>query len=55
MPEDFVRSLAGNCVATVVIAAWEKDLDVALAKKVLAGDVVVDLSADAAPTMTAAE
>ena len=39
-------NLIGNCVATVVIAAWEKDLNVALAKRVLAGDVVVDLAAD---------
>ena len=39
-------NLIGNCVATVVIGAWEKDLDVALAKKVLAGDVTVDLVTD---------
>jgi aerobic C4-dicarboxylate transport protein len=40
-------NLIGNCVATVVIGAWEKDLDVALARKVLAGDVTVDLVTDA--------
>jgi aerobic C4-dicarboxylate transport protein len=40
-------NLIGNCVATVVIAAWEGDLDVAIAKRVLAGDVAVDLTADA--------
>ena len=40
-------NLIGNCVATVVIAAWEGDLDVAVAKRVLAGDVAVDLTADA--------
>jgi aerobic C4-dicarboxylate transport protein len=39
-------NLIGNCVATVVIGAWEKDLDVALARRVLAGEVVVDLLAD---------
>jgi aerobic C4-dicarboxylate transport protein len=36
-------NLIGNCVATVVIGAWEKDLDVSLAKRVLAGEVPVDL------------
>jgi aerobic C4-dicarboxylate transport protein len=39
-------NLIGNCVATVVIAAWEGDLDVAVAKRVLAGVVPVDLAAD---------
>ncbi len=39
-------NLIGNCVATVVIAAWEKDLNVPLAKQVLAGDVVVDIVGD---------
>jgi aerobic C4-dicarboxylate transport protein len=39
-------NLIGNCVATVVIAAWEGDLDVAVAKRVLAGVVLVDLAAD---------
>ncbi len=42
-------NLIGNCVATVVIGAWEKDLDVSLAKRVLAGDVVVDIVADSSP------
>jgi aerobic C4-dicarboxylate transport protein len=48
-------NLIGNCVATVVIAAWEKDLDVALAKQVLAGDVLVDIIEDTAPIVLAAE
>jgi aerobic C4-dicarboxylate transport protein len=48
-------NLIGNCVATVVIGAWEKDLDVALAKRVLAGDVTVDLITDAAEVPAAAE
>ena len=48
-------NLIGNCVATVVIGAWEKDLDVALARKVLAGDVTVDLVSDTAPAVVAAE
>jgi aerobic C4-dicarboxylate transport protein len=39
-------NLIGNCVATVVIAAWERDLDLALAKEVLAGRVAVDLADD---------
>jgi aerobic C4-dicarboxylate transport protein len=40
-------NLIGNCVATVVIAAWEGDLDVAVARRVLAGGVPVDLTAEA--------
>jgi aerobic C4-dicarboxylate transport protein len=48
-------NLIGNCVATVVISAWEKDLDVALAREVLAGDVAVDLLSDEAPAVVAAE
>jgi aerobic C4-dicarboxylate transport protein len=32
-------NLIGNCIATVVIAAWEGDLDVTVAKRVLAGGV----------------
>jgi aerobic C4-dicarboxylate transport protein len=35
-----VGNLIGNCIATVVIAAWEKDLDLERAKAVLAhGDI----------------
>ena len=37
-------NLIGNCVAAVVIAAWEKDLDLGTAKKVLDGEVVVDVT-----------
>ena len=32
-----VGNLIGNCVATVVIAAWEGDIDRAVAAKVLDG------------------
>jgi aerobic C4-dicarboxylate transport protein len=42
-------NLIGNCVATVVIGAWEKDLDVAMARQVVAGDVVVDIIEGAKP------
>src|SRR5216684_2550272 len=35
-------NLIGNCVATVVVAAWEKDIDLPLAKRVLDRDVVVE-------------
>jgi len=35
-------NLIGNCVATVVIAAWEGDIDRAQAHRVLDGDVAVD-------------
>jgi aerobic C4-dicarboxylate transport protein len=38
-------NLIGNCVATVVIAAWEKDVDLATARKVLDGEVQVDVTA----------
>ena len=38
-------NLIGNCVATVVIAAWEGDLDRAQAHRVLDGDVLVDVTA----------
>jgi aerobic C4-dicarboxylate transport protein len=48
-------NLIGNCVATVVIGAWEKDLDIALARKVLAGDVAVDLLSDETPAAVPAE
>lgn len=48
-------NLIGNCVATVVIGAWEKDLDVALAKRVLAGDVAVDIIEDSGPGVVPAE
>jgi aerobic C4-dicarboxylate transport protein len=48
-------NLIGNCVATVVIGAWEKDLDTALARRVLAGDVTVDIVTDATGAPVAAE
>jgi aerobic C4-dicarboxylate transport protein len=38
-------NLLGNCVATVVIAAWEGDLSLATAKAVLNGEVPVDVTA----------
>ncbi len=39
-------NLIGNCVATVVVAAWEKDLDLAQAKRVLDGDLMLEATAD---------
>ena len=48
-------NLIGNCVATMVIGAWEKDLDFVLAWKVLAGDVAVDLLSDKTPIAVAVE
>ena len=48
-------NLIGNCVATVVIGAWEKDLDVSLARRVLAGELKVDIANDASPAAVAAE
>jgi len=38
-------NLIGNCVATVVVAAWEGDLDLAKARRVLDGDELVDVTA----------
>jgi aerobic C4-dicarboxylate transport protein len=38
-------NLIGNCVATVVVAAWEGDLDRAKAKQVLDGAEMVDVTA----------
>jgi aerobic C4-dicarboxylate transport protein len=38
-------NLIGNCVATVVVAAWEGDLDRAKAQHVLNGDELVDVTA----------
>jgi aerobic C4-dicarboxylate transport protein len=38
-------NLIGNCVATVVIAAWENDLDRERAKEVLDGNLTVDVTA----------
>ena len=38
-------NLIGNCVATVVVAAWEGDLDHAKAQAVLDGDELVDVTA----------
>ena len=38
-------NLIGNCVATVVVAAWEDDLDRAKAAKVLDGEEMVDVTA----------
>jgi aerobic C4-dicarboxylate transport protein len=40
-----VGNLIGNCVATVVVAAWEGDLDYAQAQEVLDGTEVVDVTA----------
>jgi hypothetical protein len=39
----------------VVIGAWKNDLHIALAKKVLAGDVTVDIIADSVSAPVAAE
>src|ERR1700693_4712491 len=38
-------NLIGNCVATVVIGAWEHEGDLPTAKRVLDGDVKVDVTA----------
>jgi aerobic C4-dicarboxylate transport protein len=38
-------NLIGNCVATVVVAAWENDLDRDKARRVFDGAEVVDVTA----------
>jgi aerobic C4-dicarboxylate transport protein len=38
-------NLIGNCVATVVIGTWEHEVDLPTAKRVLDGDVPVDVTA----------
>jgi aerobic C4-dicarboxylate transport protein len=38
-------NLIGNCVATVVVAAWEKEIDLPLAERVLDSDVLVEAGA----------
>jgi aerobic C4-dicarboxylate transport protein len=38
-------NLIGNCVATVIVAAWEGDLDHATASRVLGGNEFVDVTA----------
>src|ERR1700729_750852 len=38
-------NLIGNCVATVVIGTWEHEVDLPTAKRVLDGDVQVDVTA----------
>ena len=48
-------NLIGNCVATVVVAAWEKDLDREQAARVLAGAQVVDVTTDGLAANPAAE
>jgi aerobic C4-dicarboxylate transport protein len=40
-----VGNLIGNCVATVVIGAWEHELDMTTAKHVLDGETTVDVTA----------
>jgi aerobic C4-dicarboxylate transport protein len=37
-------NLIGNCVATVVIGAWEGEVDMATAKRVLGGEEAVDVT-----------
>jgi aerobic C4-dicarboxylate transport protein len=38
-------NLIGNCVATVVVAAWEGDLDRTRAQHILNGEELVDVTA----------
>jgi len=38
-------NLIGNCVATVVVGAWEREVDLSNAKRVLDGELKVDVTA----------
>lgn len=44
-----LTNMIGNCVATVVVGVWEKDIDRSLAHKVLDGEIEVDLNAPVEP------
>ena len=44
-----LTNLIGNCVATIVVAAWESDIDKARARRVLNGDADLQFVADATP------
>jgi aerobic C4-dicarboxylate transport protein len=39
-----LTNLLGNCIATVVVAVWEKDIDKIRARRVLAGEAVTQLA-----------
>jgi len=45
-----VTNLIGNCVATVVVAVWEKDIDKDQARKVLDGEIELSI-AEPAPAL----
>jgi aerobic C4-dicarboxylate transport protein len=40
-----LTNMIGNCVATVVIGVWEKDIDRQRARQVLDGEITIDLNA----------
>jgi aerobic C4-dicarboxylate transport protein len=48
-------NIIGNCVATVVVAAWERDFDGVQARQVLSGAVTVDILDDAGPSVLTEE
>ena len=48
-----LTNLIGNCVATVVVAVWEKDIDKDQARKVLDGEIEVSI-AEPAPVLAPA-
>ncbi|BAL25641.1 C4-dicarboxylate transporter DctA [Azoarcus sp. KH32C] len=43
-----LTNMIGNCVATVVVGVWEKDIDRQRARQVLNGEVTIDINAIAA-------
>src|SRR5574337_1005733 len=48
-----LTNMIGNCVATVVVGVWEKDIDRQRATQVLDGKITVDLNASAEQEATA--
>lgn len=48
-----LTNMIGNCVATVVVGVWEKDIDRNRAHKVLNGEIEVDLHAPIQPAALA--
>ncbi|HNM98714.1 MAG TPA: HisA/HisF-related TIM barrel protein [Marmoricola sp.] len=48
-----LTNMIGNCVATIVIGVWEKDIDRQRATQVLSGEIKVDLRSPAAEAVKA--
>ncbi len=49
-----LTNMIGNCIATVVVGVWEKDIDRVRAHQVLDGEITVDLHAPVQPAAVTA-